>query len=166
MVAKKTEANVFTAFVGEAKAYFRLMAFAKKAEQEGYHQIALLFKAISIAESVHARHFFELMEKVGTTEENLKYSFEQEEFVSGVAYPEFIKQAWAEDNKPAIWWFTAVRNADERHAKLYKQALTLMVSDKTVDYYVCTHCGWIEENQKPDRCPNCQKGPEYFTRVG
>ncbi len=161
----KTSKNIVEAFIGEAKAHFRLQAFAQKAEREGYPQIALLFKAISMAEAVHAKNFFSLMEKVGSTEENLKYSFEQEEFASGVAYPKFIKDAWAEDNKAAIWWFTAARNADERHSKLYKQALTLMVSDKMTIYYVCSHCGWIEEGKIPEKCPNCQKGKEFFVAV-
>ena len=44
---KKTKGNVYTAFVGEAKAYFRLLAYAEKAAEEELPQIALLFRAIA-----------------------------------------------------------------------------------------------------------------------
>ncbi|SFM93661.1 rubrerythrin family protein [Thermodesulforhabdus norvegica] len=160
-----TRRNVEAAFIGEAKAYFRLHAFAKKADEEGYPQIARLFRAVAEAEAVHARNHFSLLERVGTTEENLKSAFESEEFANGVAYPEFLKQAWQDDEKGAIWWFTAARNADERHARLYKHALENMIAERSVLYYVCTHCGWIEEARPPEVCPNCQKPRDYFREV-
>ena len=70
-MTEKTRDNLEKAFVGEAKAYFRLMAFAKKADEEGYPQVALLFRAVATAEGVHAREHFILLEKVKSTEENL-----------------------------------------------------------------------------------------------
>jgi len=44
---EKTKENVYNAFIGEAKAYFRLLAYAEKAEEEEVPQIALLFRAIA-----------------------------------------------------------------------------------------------------------------------
>jgi len=153
------------AFVGEAKAYFRLLAFAEKADAEGYPQVASLFRAIATAEGVHAKNHFALMEKVGTTEENLKQSFEKETFVNEVAYPELLRQAWASENKQAIWAFTKARNAEERHAKLYKLALSGMVSDRRTVYYVCSNCGWVEDGVRPDICPNCQSPSELYREI-
>jgi len=161
----KTRENLEIAFVGEIKAYFRLLSFAKKAEEEGYPQTAALFEAVAEAEFVHARNYFSLIEKVGTTEENLKRSFENETFASELAYPEMIKQAWQDDDKAAIWWFTAARNADERHAKLYKYAINHMLSERMTVYYVCTHCGWIEDGLLPEKCPNCGKDREWFKKI-
>lgn len=43
---QKTKKNVYSAFIGEAKAYFRLLAYAEKADEEQEPQIALLFRAI------------------------------------------------------------------------------------------------------------------------
>jgi len=37
---EKTHRNLYEAFVGEAKAHFRLKAYAEKAEEEGFPQIA------------------------------------------------------------------------------------------------------------------------------
>lgn len=160
-----TRENVAQAFVGEAKAYFRLRAFAKKADEEGYPQIAALFRAVATAESVHADNHFALLEKVKRTEENLQYSFQRETFVNQVAYPEFIRQAWASEDKEAIWAFTSARNAEERHARLYKAALTHVVADRDTVYFVCSHCGWVEDGFCPDICPNCQKPSEFFVRI-
>lgn len=164
-MTKQTYENLTQAFIGEAKAYFRLQGFAERAEEEGYPQIAALFRAISLAESVHAKQHFSLLEKVKSTEENLKFSFEKESFVNEVAYPEFLRQAWAEEDKRAIWAFTSARNAEERHAELYKEALTHMVADRKTVYFVCTHCGWVEDGSCPSPCPNCGKPREFFKEV-
>ena len=51
---EKTKKNIYTSFIGEAKAYFRLLAYAEKADEEKVPQIALLFRAIAEAERVHA----------------------------------------------------------------------------------------------------------------
>jgi len=164
-MTEATLENLTQAFIGEAKAYFRLKAFADKADEEGYPQIAALFRAIATAESAHAQRHFELLEKVKSTEENLKSSFEKETFVNQVAYPEFLRQAWADEDKKAVWAFTSARNAEERHAKLYKETLTHMVADRETVYFVCTYCGWVEDGICPETCPNCQRPSGYFIRV-
>jgi rubrerythrin len=63
----QTRANVEAAFVGEAKAHFRLLAFAGKADVEGYPQVARLFRAVAAAEAAHATSHFELLEEVHST---------------------------------------------------------------------------------------------------
>jgi len=165
MPERKTPENIRNAFAAEAKAHFRLLAFAKRAAEEGYPQIASLFRAIAMAESAHARNHFALLEKVGTTEDNLKLSFEKETYVNDVAYPEFLKDAWAEEDKNAIWFFTKARNSEERHARLYKQALTDMMADRKADFYVCSYCGWVEEGGAPEECPNCTNKAEFYEKA-
>lgn len=164
-MATETSKNVEKAFIGEIKAHFRLLGFAKKAEEEGYPQIALLFRSVAEAEYVHARNYFSLIEQAGSTEENLKKAFENEKFASELAYPEMIRQAWQEEDKTAIWWFTAARNAEERHAKLYKHALEHTIAERMTVYYVCSHCGWIEDGFCPDTCPNCGKDKSWFKSI-
>jgi len=160
-----TRRNVEAAFVGEAKAYFRLLAFAEKAQEEGYPQVARLFRSVAAAEAVHAKSHFELLEKVRSTEENLKLSFEKETFVNEVAYPAFLKQAWADEDKLSIWYFTKARNAEERHAHLYKLALADMASDKETRYFVCSYCGWVETMTQPEKCPNCGRAAELYNEI-
>ncbi len=50
----KTETNLHDAFAGESQANRKYLAWAKKAEQEGFKQIAKLFKAVAEAETIHA----------------------------------------------------------------------------------------------------------------
>ncbi len=164
-MTEQTRKNVEAAFVGEAKAYFRLMAFAGKAEEEGYPQVARLFRAVAVAEAVHAASHFELLEKVHSTEENLNLSFDKETFVNEVAYPAFLKQAWADEDKLSVWYFTKARNAEERHAHLYKLAIADMASEKETKYFVCSYCGWVETVTRPEKCPNCGRAPELYREI-
>jgi len=96
---EKTQRNVHAAFIGEAKAYFRLLAYAEKADEEQEPQIALLFRAIAEAERVHATRQLNLVKDliVKDTDTNLENSFQREKSVSENTYPEFIKDAEDED---------------------------------------------------------------------
>lgn len=160
-----TEKNLKDAFVGEAKAYFRLLAFAEKAEKENYSQIAKLFRAVAEAEKIHAKNHFKLMEVIGTTEENLKFAFEKEKYVSELAYPEFIKEAENEGNKKVALSFTRARDVEEGHAKLYKLALLHLAEEKETTYYICTVCGYISDGVFPDDCPVCEAKKEAFKKI-
>jgi len=166
-MGQKTEENLYTAFVGEAKAYHRLLAFARKAEDEGYDQVAKLFRAVASAEGVHAERHLRLLGEavVRGTEENLEYSFEQETTVNQVYYPEFIRQAEEEGASAATVTFKHARDVEERHAELYKRALNAMLRDETHDYHVCQVCGYVAEREPPDRCPVCSAKRKHFRLV-
>ena len=77
---EKTRKNIYDAFVGEAKAYFRLLAYADKADEEDLPQVALLFRAIAEAERVHATRQLNLVKDliVKDTDTNLEASFQRE----------------------------------------------------------------------------------------
>ena len=78
-MSDKTEKDLAYAFAAESKASVRNATFARKAEMDGYSQIARLFRAVSDAESVHARRYLILMRgKIGSTEENLETAFQNE----------------------------------------------------------------------------------------
>ena len=166
-MAGKTQNNVYTAFVGEAKAYHRLMAFARKADEEGYTQIARLFRAIAAAEGVHAeRHLLLLGEAVVKgTEENLQTSFERETTVNEVYYPQFVQEAEEENERQAALTFSQARDVEKGHAALYKRALNALLRDETCDYYVCQVCGYVAEREAPNQCPICNARRELFRLV-
>jgi hypothetical protein len=50
----KTIENMQSAYKGERTATAKYEAFSKKAEEEGFHNIALLYNAVSAAENIHA----------------------------------------------------------------------------------------------------------------
>ena len=76
-------------------------AFATKAEEEGYHQIAKLFRAAALAESVHAINHLKAMGGIDTTTENLKAAIQGENYEITTMYPDMIADAEAEGEKKA-----------------------------------------------------------------
>ncbi|TEU10326.1 MAG: rubrerythrin family protein [Anaerolineales bacterium] len=164
----KTHKNLYEAFVGEAKAHRRLLAFARKAEEEGYPQVAKLFRAVSAAEGVHADNHLRLLGEavVRDTQANLDFSFETEKTVNGVYYPQFIKEAEEEGSRAAARSFSQARDVEEGHAKLYEKALRHLLRDEDADYYVCRICGYVSDGVLPEVCPVCGAKKELFYRTG
>ncbi len=154
----KTDENLKTAFAGESQANRRYLAFALKAEEEGFTQIAKLFKAAAEAEAVHALIQVRITGQVKSTLENLSaaVSGETAEFKS--MYPEFIDTAKKEGKKPAVWSFEMANEVEKVHANLFQKALDAMNKKKPtedMDYYICGVCGNTVEGSPPDNCPIC-----------
>ncbi|MDZ7833473.1 MAG: ferritin family protein [Desulfobacterales bacterium] len=164
---EKTKENVYTAFIGEAKAYFRLLAYAEKAEEEEVPQIALLFRAIAEAERVHANRHMNLVKDliVKDTDTNLKNSFKREKSISENEYPEFIKAAEEEGEQAAAMTFSQARDAEAYHAKLYERAIYHVIRDETKAYHVCQVCGYVTSTKLPDKCPICGAPKEKFKTI-
>lgn len=150
------------AVTGEAKANLRLTVFAEKAEEEGYDEIAKLFRVIAFSEKIHGTRALKQLREINNTEENLKYSFESETKVAGHAYGEFIKLATELNDKTSLLVFTQSRDVEEVHAKLYKEAMTHMLEDTISNYYVCSVCGYVSDDVLPEKCPICGVGKEKF----
>jgi rubrerythrin len=166
-MGEKTHRNLYEAFVGEAKAHFRLLAYAEKAEEEELPQIAALFRAVAEAERIHTTRNLELLGEVVVkdTETNLQASFQREEKASGVFYPQFIREAEEEGDRRAIISFSHARDVEERHAALYKRALQHLLAETVQVYHVCQVCGYIAEGKAPERCPICNAPREQFRSV-
>jgi len=164
---EKTRKNVYKAFIGEAKAYFRLAAFAQRAEEEEFPQIAHLFRAIAQAEHVHAISHLKLLEDiiVRDSDTNLRESFNREKTVTDNIYPELIKVAEAEGERRALITFSHARDAEEVHLKLYERALINTMNEKDTEYYVCSVCGYVVEKSLPDKCPICGVKQDKFRQI-
>jgi len=164
---EKTTENVKAAFVGEAKAYFRLMAFAEKAKEEEIPQIALLFRAIAEAERVHATRHLNLLKDVVVkdTDTNLEKSFQSEKTVSENVYPDFIKIAQDEGEEAVATTFSHARDAETYHAKLYERAMYNVIKDEVKAYHVCQVCGYVTDKKPPDTCPICGAPKESFKTI-
>ena len=165
---EKTKKNVYTAFIGEAKAYFRLLAYAEKAEEEGVPQIALLFRAIADAERVHATRHLNLVKDmlVKDTDTNLEKSFQQEKSISENVYLDFIKDAEEDGEKAAAITFSQARDAESFHAKLYERAIYHVIRNEVKAYHVCQVCGYVTSKKIPDKCPICQATKDKFKTIG
>jgi rubrerythrin len=164
---EKTKENVYTAFVGEAKAYFRLLAYAEKAEEEEVPQIALLFRAIAEAERVHAARNLSLVKDmmVKDTDTNLKNSFKREKSISENEYPEFIRDAEQDGEQAAALIFSQARDAEAIHSKLYERAIYHVIKDEMKAYHVCQVCGYVTDKETPDKCPICGATKDRFKTI-
>jgi len=160
----RTLRNLKNGLVAESQAHLRNLAFAIKAEQEGYSQVARLFRAVAEAEAVHAFNHLRLLGGVSSTQENLESAFESENLASST-YPQFIKDANEEDNTGIATVFSYSRDVERGHAKLYKKALAHMMAENDTEYYVCQVCGYVSDGVLPDECPICGARKEKFRRV-
>jgi len=161
----KTDENLKAAFVGESQANRRYLAFANKAEQEGFMQVAKLLKAAAEAETVHAMNHLRITGEIKSTLDNLDTAVSGETFEFNEMYPEYIKTAKQEGNKQAAWSFDVANQVEQIHAKLYKKAIDALKNKKLldkVDYYICSVCGNTVEGSAPNKCPICGAPKEKF----
>jgi len=164
----KTEKNLKDAFAGESQANRRYLAFAQKAEEEGFMQAAKLFRAAAEAETVHALNHVRTVGEIKSTLDNLNTAFGGETFEFMKMYPEFLAIAKQEGNKQAAWSFDVANKVEQVHAKLYQKAIDALKNKKEmekVDYYVCSVCGNTVEGEPPEKCPVCGNPKSKYFRT-
>jgi rubrerythrin len=157
--------NLEEAFAGESQANRRYLAFAAKADQEGYPQIARLFRAAAAAETVHAHNHLKVLKGVRSTAENLQDAINGETSEFREMYPRMIAAAQAEGNKEAERTFNFANEVEKTHAALFQQALKNIADKTLVDYYVCSICGNTVAGEPPDKCPVCNAVKKFFKKV-
>lgn len=179
-VEKTTLDNLQTAFNGESNANARYLAFAQKADAEGYGKAASLFRAAARAEQVHFEHHAKAIKELGgvpaatietpavkSTAENLKAAVDGEIYESTVMYPEFLAKAKKDGIKSATDTFKYAGKAEAVHARLYKNALENLNEWKggNKDFYVCLVCGNVVEKTDFRACPLCAASKMKFIAV-
>jgi rubrerythrin len=160
--------NLKNAFAGESQANRKYLAFAKKAEADGYPQTARVFRAAAEAETVHAHAHLRVMGGVKTTAENLEAAIEGEGFEFKQMYPGYVAAAETESNKAALMSFKNALAVEKVHHTLYGEALKSVKSGKdlpTAPMFVCDVCGYTVAGEAPDRCPVCGAKKERFFGV-
>lgn len=161
----KTEQNLMEAFAGESQANRKYLAYAKKADSEGYPQAARLFRAAAEAETVHAHAHLRALGKVKSTAENLQDAIEGETHEFKSMYPDMIQMAQDEGNKAAERSFSYANEVEKIHASLYQKALDNLDAQQEIKYYVCSVCGYTCENEPPETCPVCSSKAKAFFEV-
>lgn len=163
----KTEQNLMDAFAGESQANRKYLAFAKKAEEEGYTHVAKLFRAAAAAETIHAHNHLRGMNAVKSTKENLMAAISGESYEFQEMYPRMIGDAKAEGQDYALRSFNLANEVEKVHAALYMKALESLGNGKGIatDYYVCSVCGHTAEGGAPDECPVCKAKKQAFRKT-
>jgi rubrerythrin len=162
-----TSDDLKQAFAGESQANRKYLAFAKKAEQEGFANVARLFRTAAEAETIHALGHFVALDMVQSTAENLKAAVEGETFEYQKMYPPMLSQAQTENHKGKRM-INLASQAEAVHAQLYKLALEAVSQGKDLTdtkFYLCPVCGHIEMGNPPDACPICGVKGEKYVQV-
>ena len=128
----KTLENLKTAFAGEAQANRRYLYFSRKADEEGYPEVAALFKGIAEGETAHAFHHFDSMKEMGDPVTGASVAGVRDMLNSAVVgetyeytqmYPSFAKTARDEGFEEVARYFDILTKAEHAHANKYAEAL-------------------------------------------
>lgn len=155
---KMTKANLEAAFAGESQAHMKYTIFADRAEEEGYPEVARLFRAIAYAERVHATNHLRELGGIGDTAANLQAGFDGEHFENTEMYPAYYAVAKLQDEKGAMLSIHYALEAEKIHEALYTEARQQVEAGKdlkSAPIYICPKCGYTVVGDPPDKCPVC-----------
>jgi rubrerythrin len=176
-------ANLLAAYDGESNAHSKYVVFAAKADAEGWHGAASLFRAAARAEEIHAANHARVLKQlgaeakcqihsaaVGSTLQNLRTALAGEQYEVDTMYPAFIGEAGSSDIPIAKRSFTWAMEAEKTHARLYAEAIELVEKGQRdswaascLDFYVCATCGYTTMTAKEqERCPVCNLAFDKF----
>ena len=175
----KTYKNLARSFAGESQAGMRYQLIARQATAQGYVTLADAVKVLAKNETVHARRFFEELNKRGTNlhnidieagypyhsgdlGESLKLAADDEHKEHAQVYPAFAKDAEEEGFKDIAALFKLVAQVEVRHEMIFRylhEAFTkgVLFSNETPILYICSECGYMHTSTKAwDVCPLCK----------
>jgi len=161
----KSVANLKEAFAGESQANRTYLAFAEKADREGYPQVARLFRAAAEAETIHALNHLRALKAIQNTAENLKSAMAGEVAEFEQMYPKMIAAAQAEGHKEAERTFKFANEVEKVHARLFQEALANLEAKELAEMFVCPICGYTVAGEPPDNCPICNAKKKIFRRI-
>jgi rubrerythrin len=162
-----TTDNLKDAFAGESQANQKYRAFAARAEQEGFPNIARLFRTTAEAERIHAEGHLRALDGIASTADNLKAAIGGETYEFTEMYPPMLATALAESHKAKRMFGYAVE-AEAVHARLYQAALEAVQQGKDLteaNFYLCPVCGHIEFGTPPEQCPICGAKKARYTQI-
>lgn len=177
-----TYKNLQEAFKGETTASAKYAAYSKKAEKEGFHEIALLFKAASESEKIHANNHKSVLKGGGqkipaitpeftvkSTLENLQDAIAGESYEVSTMYPDFMTKANKEGNQLALMSFNYAYKTEKKHKQFYEKALAALQAKNLKSlptmYYICPTCGNTYENSAPERCGISMTSSDKFVKI-
>jgi len=164
---KMTEDFLKNALAGESQAHVKYAAFAEKAAQENFPNVARIFRANAYAEFVHATNHLKTLGGIGKTADNLEGAIAGERFEVDEMYDAYKAVAQHQGEKMALMMFNAANEAEKVHAVLYANAKGAVVEGKDAparDIHVCAVCGFTIEGSAPDKCPVCGALKDKFVK--
>ena len=164
----KTEQNLLAAFAGESQARNKYTYFASVAKKEGYEQIAAIFEQTANNEKEHEKLWFNALELLGNTSQNLLAAAEGENYEWTDMYKTFAEDAEAEGFKELAAQFRMVAEIEKSHEERYRALLNNVEMQKVFEkaeeaIWECRNCGHLVMGKKaPQVCPVCKHPQSYF----
>lgn len=166
----KTEANLKTAFAGEAQAYTKYQYYASQAKKDGYIKISQIFEDTAHNEKEHAKVWFKLLHdgKVPSTARNLLDAADGEKYEWSTMYRQFALEATQEGFEEIAELFKMVANIEAQHEQRYlalaqEEREGALFQQPTEVYWICTNCGHVVKGKTPpDKCPVCAHARDYY----
>jgi rubrerythrin len=180
-----TAKNLLISFSAEAQARTRYNFFARRAEDDGYIQIARIFDETAEQEYEHALRFFKFFNGgelettwpfpagvIEDTHANLLSSAALELYVHDVMYKGFARIAHEEGFGRAADTFDAISVAEQHHEQLFRELAANIDNDRVFarqeeHVWKCLGCGYLHRGKAaPDKCPACVRPTGYFELLG
>ena len=166
----QTEKNLEAAFAGESMARNKYTYFASVAKKEGFEQMSAIFQATADNEKEHAKMWFQELNGIGNTSQNLKSAADGENYEWTDMYEGFAKTAEEEGVPELAAKFELVGEVEAAHEKRYNKLLenykngTTFKGDAPLGWK-CNNCGYIYIGEDaPEVCPVCAHPKAHFER--
>lgn len=118
-----TDRNLWQAILAEAIANLTYTAYANKARQEGYPEIADIFENVARAETRHGLDYFAISGGIDTTAVNLANVIAGETREYTRTYPRMINDAMRDGRSDAVAILTAAMEEEKEHQIAFSDAL-------------------------------------------
>jgi rubrerythrin len=161
-----TESFIKDALAGESQASQKYLAFAAKADEEGFPNVGRLFRAVAYAEETHARNHLSVLGAIKSTLENLGTGHGGETFEIDEMYPAYRAVAKLQGNTEADTSYRYALRAEEDHQKIYADTRAKVDAGKDLEatpIRVCPICGHTVIGDAPGECPRCGTTGDHFT---
>lgn len=159
---------IIEAFASESQDNKKFTAFAKKAEEEGFHNIAQIFRAIALSRMVESYAHLGVMDVVKTTQENLNSLVATVEEENNKTYKKYLEDAKKEGNTNVMRAFQSVVEANTAYLGMLKKAQEAMKASKDAEQKkcsVCDTCGYVVIGDLIDPCSVCGAAVEQFSAI-
>ena len=174
--------NLQAAYEGESNAHAKYAAFAVKADGEGLHGAASLFRAARRAEQIHANNHAQVIRQLGAEPTATIHPISAKMHAPEPERCAIRRTLRDRLHVPRIYsarprgTTTPPRSAPlsglsrpkKAHARLFSEAIAVLESGWLIaarNFYVCTACGYTSESPESERCPTCNLPWEKFEVV-
>ena len=119
-----TDRNLWQAIVSEAIAHLTYTAYAQRAREEGYPEVAEVFEDVAKAETLHGLSYLKVAGAVESTAANLSKVIEGETREYTRTYPRMINDAMSDDRAEAVAAFADAMEQEKEHQIAFSDALS------------------------------------------